>query len=116
MLGTVKKTFKPEFLNRLSATVVFNDMDQRMAEMIFDKKLRQLADRLRAKGVELTLTEAARQMLLKKGYTQQYGAREMDRIINSMLTPLLTRAVLFGSLKKGGKAVIDVKGNELEMI
>lgn len=69
MLATVKKTFKPEFLNRLSGTVVFNDMNQHMASLILDKKLRQLEDRLHAKDVCLSLTKEARAFLLEKGFT-----------------------------------------------
>ncbi|MBQ0049726.1 MAG: AAA family ATPase [Bacteroidales bacterium] len=107
MMTSVKKTFKPEFLNRLSATVVFNDMDEHMATLILDKKLALLSKRLAAKQVELQLSDAARSFLLKKGYTQQYGAREMDRVIQQHLTPLLMEQILFGKLKKGGVAHVD---------
>ena len=61
MLAQVKKTFKPEFINRLSDMVVFNDMDKHMAELILAKKLRQLDAKLAAKGVTVTLTDAARE-------------------------------------------------------
>lgn len=103
MLQTVKKTFKPEFLNRLSATVVFHDMDKKMASLILEKKLRHLSERLAAKNVTMTLTDEARQYLLKKGFTPQYGAREMDRTVQQELTPLLMDEILFGSLTKGGE-------------
>ena len=103
MLQTVKKTFKPEFLNRLSATVVFHDMDKKMASLILEKKLRHLSERLAAKNVTMNLTDEARQYLLKKGFTPQYGAREMDRTIQQELTPLLMDEILFGSLTKGGE-------------
>ena len=103
MLQTVKKTFKPEFLNRLSATVVFHDMDKKMASLILEKKLRHLSERLAAKNVTMTLTDEARQYLLKKGFTPQYGAREMDRTIQQELTPLLMDEILFGSLTNGGE-------------
>ncbi len=108
MMTQVKKTFKPEFLNRLSATVVFNDMDMVMAERVLDKKLRLLSVKLAAKSVTMSLTDEARSYLLKEGFTKLYGAREMDRVINSKLTPLLTREILFGSLKNGGDVKIDV--------
>lgn len=64
MLAQVKKTFRPEFINRLSDTVVFHDMDRHMAELILDKKLAQLADKLSAKGVSIELTPQAREQLL----------------------------------------------------
>ena len=113
MLAQVKKTFKPEFINRLSDTVVFNDMDRHMASLILDKKLRQLDDKLATKGVAINLTDAARAQLLKWGFTKEYGAREMDRVIGNRLKPVLMNALLFGKLKKGGKATVDFDGKEL---
>ena len=113
MLAQVKKTFRPEFINRLSGTVVFHDMDRHMAELILDKKLAQLADKLSAKGVSIELTPQAREHLLKWGFTKEYGAREMDRVIGNRLKPVLMKALLFGKLKKGGKAVVKLEGKEL---
>ena len=113
MLAQVKKTFKPEFINRLSDMVVFSDMDKHMAELILAKKLRQLDAKLAAKGVTVTLTDAAREQLLKWGFTREYGAREMDRVIGNRLKPILMKALLFGKLKKSGKAHVDFDGKEL---
>lgn len=113
MLAQVKKTFRPEFINRLSDTVVFHDMDRHMAELILDKKLAQLADKLSAKGVSIELTSQTREQLLKWGFTKEYGAREMDRVIGNRLKPVLMKALLFGKLKKGGKAVVKLEGKEL---
>ena len=113
MLAQVKKTFRPEFINRLSDTVVFHDMDRHMAELILDKKLAQLADKLSAKGVSIELTPQTREHLLKWGFTKEYGAREMDRVIGNRLKPVLMKALLFGKLKKGGKAVVKLEGKEL---
>ena len=116
MLNTVKKTFKPEFLNRLSGTVLFNEMDITMASMILDKKLRQLAKRLEAKAVTFTLDEDVRQFLLSKGFTKQYGAREMDRVISRYLSSLFIDEILFGKLRDGGKAIITLKDGIPAMI
>ena len=107
MLKQVKKTFKPEFINRLSSIVVFNDMDRTMAGMILDKKLRELQTMLTAKGVTLKLGDKAREQLLREGYSQEYGAREMDRVIHNRLKARLVREILFGTLKQGGEYVID---------
>ena len=113
MLAQVKKTFKPEFINRLSDMVVFNDMDKHMAELILHKKLRQLDENLAAKGVSLSLTDTAFEQMLKWGFTKEYGAREMDRVIGNRLKPLLVKALLFGKLKKGGQGIVDFDGKEL---
>lgn len=106
MLQQVKKTFQPEFLNRLSAIVVFNDMDRKMASLILDKKLRELEAKLKAKNVALKLDEAAREKLLSEGFSKEYGAREIDRVIDRTLKPILMREILFGHLKNGGTAEI----------
>lgn len=107
MLTTVKKTFKPEFINRLTDIVVFHDMSRQMASLILDKKLAQLQTKLSAKNVTLHLSAEARELLLTKGFTPEYGARELDRVIDSMLKPLLMREILFGKLKKGGEFNVE---------
>ncbi len=113
MMKQVKRVFKPEFINRLSGTVVFHDMDKQMATLILKKKLRELETKLEAKHVKMTLTEDAFDHLLKEGYTQEYGAREMDRVIAQQLKPLLMREILFGNLKEGGEVTVDVKDGSL---
>lgn len=116
MLTTVKKTFKPEFINRLTDIVVFHDMSRQMASLILDKKLAQLQTKLSAKNVTLHLSTEARELLLTKGFTPEYGARELDRVIGSMLKPLLMKEMLFGRLKKSGDAVVDVKDGALRLV
>ena len=87
-------------------------MDEPMAQLILGKKIKALQQQLAARNVELTLDGAAESYLLQKGFTPQYGAREMDRVIAAQLKPLLTREMLFGKLKKGGKAIVKTKGHE----
>ena len=113
MLKQVKKTFKPEFINRLSATVVFHDMSREMASLILDKKLGELSSKLAARQIEMELNPEARNWLLQRGFLPEYGAREMDRVIASHLKPLLMREILFGSLKSGGKTCIQVDKDQL---
>lgn len=113
MLKQVKHTFKPEFINRLNEIVVFNDMDEQMAKLILGKKLRELNAKLAAKSVSITLTDKAHQHLLKNGYSKEYGAREMDRVIQQQLKTMLMREILFGKLKKGGEATVDLQNGTL---
>ena len=115
MLTQVKKTFKPEFINRLTDIVVFNDMDRQMAQLILDKSIRKLQEKLRARNVELEVTPEARELLLKRGFTPEYGAREIDRTVGSMLKPPLMREILFGRLKKGGKAVATATDGKIAL-
>ena len=113
MLKQVKKTFKPEFINRLSNIVVFNDMDETMAGMILDKKLRELQAKLAAKKVTLKVSAEARAWLLKEGFTAEYGARELDRVLHRELKTRLVREILFGTLKRGGTARVTLNDGSI---
>ena len=113
MLKQVKKTFKPEFINRLSNIVVFNDMDETMAGMILDKKLRELQVKLAAKKVTLKVSAEARAWLLKEGFTAEYGARELDRVLHRELKTRLVREILFGTLKRGGTARVTLNDGSI---
>ena len=115
MLKQVKKTFKPEFINRLSATVVFHDMDRPMASLILDKKLGELGSKLSSRQVEMVLSQEAHEWLLQRGFIPEYGAREMDRVIAAHLKPLLMREILFGTLKAGGKVRVQVENGALKL-
>ena len=115
MMKQVRKTFKPEFLNRLSGAVVFRDMDKQMATLILQKKLRELESKLQTRHVTMELSPEAFEYILKEGFTTEYGAREMDRVISQKLKPLLMREILFGSLKQGGNVTIGMKDGGLSV-
>ena len=100
MAKEVKKVFAPEFLNRLSSVVVFNDMDEKMAGMILDDKIKKLQARLDARKVTLVIEPEAYSKLLSEGFSPEYGAREIERVLNSRLTPLLMKEILFGERSK----------------
>ena len=111
IMEEVKKTFQPEFRNRLNRIVVFNPMDDAMAELVCGKKLNELSSMLAVKKVEFKVLPEAKTLLAKKGTSTEYGAREMDRIIGSEIKPLLVDELLFGALKKGGICVLGVDGD-----
>ena len=115
VVGLLHKTFKPEFLNRLSGTVVFHDMDKQMATLILQKKLRELESKLQTRHVTMELSPDAFEYILKEGFTPEYGAREMDRVISQKLKPLLMREILFGNLKQGGNITIGIKDGGLSV-
>ena len=111
MAKEVKKVFTPEFLNRLSSVVVFNDMDRKMAALILDDKIERLRERLQARKVNLTIEKDAYEKLLDEGFSVEYGAREIERTLNSRLTPMLMREILFGGHKRGFTATVKVTEN-----
>lgn len=111
MAKEVKNVFAPEFINRLSSVVVFNDMDEKMASLILDDKIRKLQERLSSRKIVLAIEPEAYSRLLKEGYSPTYGAREIERVLNSRLTPLLMREILFGA-KENFIAQITLKKGE----
>ena len=115
MMEEVKRVFSPEFRNRLSGIVTFNHMSRKMAELIVDKKLKELSERLGAKKVDLKISAKAREHILNKGITNEYGAREIERGIDSDVKPLLVKEILFGKLKDGGKISLTVKDKEFSI-
>ena len=113
MLKNVKKTFKPEFLNRLSAINIFNDMNREMAEKVLNKKLKFLRDKLASKKICLNLDHEAMELLLNKGFSPEYGGREIDRVISTVLKPLLMKAILHKELVSGSTANVCVENGKL---
>lgn len=112
--AAVKKAFTPEFRNRLSKIVVFNSMDDDMAEKIVSKKLDEFGELLKKKNVSIVFTKKAGEYIKNHGITNEYGARQIDRVINSEIKTLLVDELLYGSLRKGGKVKIDVGNGGLK--
>ena len=114
MAKEVKSVFAPEFINRLTSVVVFNDMDRTMAGMILDDKISKLQGRLDSKGITLEVSPEAYEALLKEGFSPAYGAREIERVVNSRLTPLLMKEILFGR-KTGFTASIKYENGDFTL-
>ena len=112
LMDAVSHTFQPEFRNRLSKVVVFNSMDENMAVSIVDKKLGELKDQLLRKNIEFTADENARELVKKRGISEEFGAREVDRVIRNDIKPLFVDSMLFGELKNGGKVKLSVRDGE----
>ena len=115
MMKSVKSTFNPEFLNRLTAITVFNDMSKEMAELILKKKLAKLEAQLSSKKIRLVISDAAREYLLEISFSSTYGGREIERVITSKVKPLLMKAILHGRLADNMVAHIEYIGSELQL-
>lgn len=115
LLEEVKRTFQPEFRNRLSRIVVFNSMDDKMAEQIMEKKLGGLQKMLLRKNVELSADAPAKQLIKQKGISAEFGAREIERVIRGEVKPLLVDEILFGALKDGGRCCLTAENNSFRL-
>lgn len=110
LMEEVKRIFQPEFRNRLNRIIMFNGMDDEIAGLVVDKKLRELEATLAARRIKLKTGKTARKLLLQKGVSRDFGAREIDRVIRNEIKPLFVDDILFGKLKNGG--TITLKAQE----
>lgn len=116
LMEEVRRVFQPEFRNRLNKIVAFRCMDRAMAGRIAEKKLGEFAKMLVRKKVELTFDAAAQELLQKKGISAEYGAREMERVIQSEVKPLFVDEILAGSLKQGGACMLTAKDGQFQVV
>jgi ATP-dependent Clp protease ATP-binding subunit ClpC len=107
----LKQTFRPEFLNRIDATVVFRSLTVEEITLIVDLMLARVRDRLKAQGMILEVTQAAKDHVIKIGYDVAYGARPLRRVIQNMIEDVLAEQLLLGKLTRGTTILVD-KGSE----
>jgi len=104
----VERTFTPEFRNRLDAVVGFGHLSAEVMESIVRKELEAVSSRLATKGVSLNVTPEAVSHIAVKGYSPEFGARKVSRLVEELVTTPLVDMVLFGELSSGGIATCDV--------
>ncbi len=113
LLGEVKKAFRPEFLNRIDATIVFHPLTKEQIRQIVDLMMVMVTKQLDEKGIKLEVTEAAKDFLGKKGYDEIYGARPLLRVIQDMVEDKLSEDLLRGKFRSGDTVVIDLEDEEI---
>jgi ATP-dependent Clp protease ATP-binding subunit ClpA len=109
----VERIFSPEFRNRLSAIVQFNDLDRAVVLEVVGKAVREFQEELAVKGVTLAVTQRCMEWLAEKGYSREFGAREVARLVSSKLKDFFVDEILFGKLGGGGSATADVEAGEI---
>jgi len=110
----VEKEFSPEFRNRLDAIITFAHLPKEITQDIARKEIKKIAKRLATKDVELTATDQAVALIAEKGYSREFGARNISRTAESLIASPLVDELLFGKLSGGGKVGIGVKDGEVE--
>ena len=111
--SALKKFFAPEFRNRLDGTITFAKLTKEVMMKIVGKFLVELKDMVKAKNVEITISDEALDYLVEKGFDPKMGARPLQRVIDKDIKRPLSRALLFGDLKSGGKVTITCTDNEI---
>jgi len=100
-LNELKRSFRPEFLNRIDEVVVFDLLQPKQIEAIFDLMLKELSDRLAEKGITVSLTPKTKKYFIKKGFDPKFGARPMRRLIQKELEDVIALKLINGELKSG---------------
>lgn len=103
----LKRTFRPEFLNRIDETIIFHPLSAEAILQIVDLKAAALNDRLAEQGITLTLTDKAKQILSKEGYDPYYGARPLERALKCLVENPLAMKIVSGEIKEGDHVTVD---------
>ncbi|MBX6753281.1 ATP-dependent Clp protease ATP-binding subunit [Thermorudis peleae] len=115
VLNQLKQTFRPEFLNRIDAVIVFHPLSPEQVRQIVDLELKRVRKQLAEQDITLEVTTAAKDLLAERGYDRQYGARPLRRIIQNLIEDPLAEALLQGRFKPGSTIVIDVRDGLLSI-
>jgi ATP-dependent Clp protease ATP-binding subunit ClpA len=111
----VERIFSPEFRNRLDDIVVFNNMDDIMARLIIRKTFSQFESKLKTKNISLKVSEECYRWIAERSLSSNYGAREINRIVQKEIKPYFVDEVLFGELSSGGNALIDIELDKISI-
>jgi ATP-dependent Clp protease ATP-binding subunit ClpC len=109
----LKRTFRPEFLNRVDEIIVFHSLNEEHMKRIVGLMLKSVAKRIAEYGLYLEFTDTAKDLLVKKGYDQMYGARPLRRVIQRMVEDRLSEEMLQGGIKDGDVVTVDAAGDSL---
>jgi ATP-dependent Clp protease ATP-binding subunit ClpC len=113
VLDEMKKTFRPEFLNRIDGTVVFHSLTKDHIRKIVELMLSQIETQLQERNIKIDITDAAKDFLGEKGYDPAYGARPLRRVIERMVEDPLSEALLEGRFPSGETVQIDCQNEEI---
>lgn len=112
VMGELKKSFRPEFLNRLDEIIVFHSLEKSHIKQIVTLMANELKKRLKAQGIEFELTEAAKAKIADEGFDPEYGARPLRRALQKQVEDRLSDEMLRGTISKGKKVKLGIKDGE----
>ncbi|WP_200905851.1 ATP-dependent Clp protease ATP-binding subunit [Caloranaerobacter sp. TR13] len=113
IMDELRKSFRPEFLNRIDEVIVFHSLNEEHIKQIVDLMIKDLEKRLKALNVNIKVTEKAKDYLAKEGYDPTYGARPLKRSIRKLIEDKLSEEILKGNISKNDNIVVDFDGEKL---
>ena len=111
VMSELKRTFRPEFLNRVDDIIVFHHLTKEHMNDIIEIMLKDLRKRLSSKNITLSVTDKAKSYLIEKGYDKAYGARPLKRVIQNLIEDLAKKMLL--KISDNDCVTVDLEGNEL---
>ncbi len=108
VMDEVKRFFRPEFLNRIDASLVFHSLSKEHILQIVELMLQKVQEQLREKNIELEISQTAKELLADKGYDPNFGARPLRRVIQDEIEDMLSEELLGGRMSAGDTVVVDV--------
>ena len=112
VMNELRRTFKPEFINRIDEIIVFNSLSKEVVYEILDKIIKEIEYRLRDKKLTLKLTDRAKEFIIDNSYDEKYGARPIKRYVSRNIETLIARAIINEDIKFNSEVMIDVKNGE----
>ncbi len=112
----LKRTFRPEFLNRVDAVIVFRPLGPEQIARIVDLELAKVASRLAERDLRLEVSATAREWLAREGYSPEYGARPLRRVIQTRVEDAISEALLAGDFGPGDTIYVDVEGEDIRVL
>ncbi|HEX2068740.1 MAG TPA: ATP-dependent Clp protease ATP-binding subunit, partial [Actinomycetota bacterium] len=113
VMEELKRSFRPEFLNRIDEVIVFHSLSREDVKAIVDLMMRRVREQLKAKDVEIVLTDAAKDLLAEKGYDPSLGARPLRRTIQRLVEDPLSEKLLWREFKAGETIIVDARDGEV---
>ncbi|QIB27177.1 ATP-dependent Clp protease ATP-binding subunit [Caloranaerobacter azorensis] len=113
IMDELRKSFRPEFLNRIDEVIVFHPLNKEHIKQIVDLMVKDLENRLKALNINIKVTEKAKEYLAKEGYDPTYGARPLKRSITKLIEDKLSEEILKGNISKDDNIVVDFDGEKL---
>ena len=108
----LREFFRPEFVNRIDEVIMFNPLDEKVCQRIAGNMLREVADLLKRRGITTTFSPQVRALIAKQGFSEEYGARELRRLIKRRIEDPLTELILDHDLGPGARVVVRVRNGD----
>jgi ATP-dependent Clp protease ATP-binding subunit ClpC len=111
-LEALKEFFRPEFVNRIDEIVMFNPLDEKVCQRIAGNMLREVADLLKRRNISTTFSPGVRVLLARQGFSEEYGARELRRLIKRRIEDPITEMILDHDLGQGSTVTVKVRNGD----